>query len=94
MAALYAAVDMSSLGEMYGMPPRKVKRHATATRSDRAAAAKGAEVNAQLKRAALHAQPHAGRAAARRRHHAADARRQERRLPAMEILLSTAPTRR
>ena len=24
MAALYAAVDMSSLGEVYGMPPRKV----------------------------------------------------------------------
>ena len=30
MAALYAAVDMSSLGEMYGLPPRKVKDTLTA----------------------------------------------------------------
>jgi hypothetical protein len=78
MAALYAAVDMSSLGEVYGSPPRKVKD--TAPRSTSSLViAKGGKVDAKLKSAALQ-RPHARRAAAGRRDDAAHARRPERRL--------------
>jgi len=53
MAALYAAVDMSSLGEVYGMPPRKVKDTATPLDIIRLVIAKGGKVDAKLKSAAL-----------------------------------------
>jgi ankyrin repeat protein len=53
MAALYAAVDMSSLGEVYGMPPRKVKDAATALDIIKLVIAKGGKVDAKLKSAAL-----------------------------------------
>ena len=41
MAALYAAVDMSSLGEVYGMPPRKVNDTLKPTDLDLAPARQG-----------------------------------------------------
>ena len=53
MAALYAAVDMSSLGEVYGRPARKVTDRLDGARHRRAAARKGGEVNAKLKPPAL-----------------------------------------
>jgi ankyrin repeat protein len=53
MGALYAAVDMSSLGEVYGSPPRKVKDTATALDIIRLVIAKGGTVDARLKSPAL-----------------------------------------
>ena len=53
MAALYAAVDMSSLGEIYGMPPRKVTDKHSVLDLIEMLLAKGADVNAKLKRATL-----------------------------------------
>jgi ankyrin repeat protein len=53
MGALYAAVDMSSLGEVYGTPPRKVKDTATALDIVKLVIAKGGKVDAKLKSAAL-----------------------------------------
>jgi ankyrin repeat protein len=52
MGALYAAVDMSSLGEVYGMPPRKVKDATTPLDLIALLLSKGAEVDARLKSAA------------------------------------------
>jgi len=49
MAALYAAVDMSSLGEVYGMPPRKVNDTLKPTDVMSRLIAKGAVVDALLK---------------------------------------------
>ena len=74
MAALYAAVDMSSLGEVYGMPPRKVQDTLKPTDLISRLIAKGAVVDARLKSRDAAAESHAGRAAARCRHDAADAR--------------------
>jgi ankyrin repeat protein len=48
MGALYAAVDMSSLGEVYGMPPRKVNDTATPLDIIDLLLKKGAKVDAQL----------------------------------------------
>ena len=53
MAALYAAVDMSSLGEVYGMPPRKVQDTLKPTDLISRLIAKGAIVDARLTSAAL-----------------------------------------
>ena len=53
MAALYAAVDMSSLGEIYGMPPRHVTDKHSVLDLIEMLLAKGADVNAKLKRATL-----------------------------------------
>ena len=53
MGALYAAVDMSSLGEVYGTPPRKVHDTATALDIIKLVIAKGGKVDARLKSAAL-----------------------------------------
>ncbi len=49
MAALYAAVDMSSLGEVYGRPARKVNDTLTPVDVIRMLLKHGAIVNAQLK---------------------------------------------
>ena len=49
MAALYAAVDMSSLGEVYGLPPRKVNDKISPTDLIQRLIAKGAVVDARLK---------------------------------------------
>jgi len=49
MAALYATVDMSSLGEVYGLPPRKVNDTLTPTALMSKLIAKGAVVDARLK---------------------------------------------
>ena len=48
MAALYAAVDMSSLGEVYGMPPRKVNDTLKPADLISRLIAKGAVVDARL----------------------------------------------
>ena len=56
MGALYAAVDNSSLGEIYGSPARKVKDVATALDIVRLVIAKGGKVDAKLKSAALQRQ--------------------------------------
>ena len=48
MAALYAAVDMSSLGEVYGMPPRKVQDTLKPTDLISRLIAKGSVVDAKL----------------------------------------------
>ena len=53
MGALYAAVDMSSLGEVYGLPPRKVKDTLTPTDLISRLIAKGANVNARLASATI-----------------------------------------
>ena len=53
MAALYAAVDMSSLGEIYGRPPRPVNDKHSVLDLIEMLLAKGADVNARLKRATL-----------------------------------------
>jgi ankyrin repeat protein len=53
MAALYAAVDMSSLGEIYGMPPRRVTDTHSVLDLIEMLLARGADVNAKLKRATL-----------------------------------------
>jgi ankyrin repeat protein len=53
MGALYAAVDMSSLGEVYGLPARKVQDASSALDIIALVLAKGGEVNATLKSAAL-----------------------------------------
>ena len=53
MGALYAAVDMSSLGEVYGMPPRKVNDTSTPLDVISLLLDKGADVDAKLKSAAL-----------------------------------------
>ena len=53
MAALYAAVDMSSLGEIYGMPPRRVADKHSVLDLIEMLLARGADVNAKLKRATL-----------------------------------------
>jgi uncharacterized protein len=53
MGALYAAVDMNSLGEIYGRPARKVKDALNAIDLIRMLLARGARANAQLKAAAL-----------------------------------------
>ena len=53
MAALYAAVDMSSLGEVYGRPARKVRDKLTALDVTRMLLMHGAKPNAQLKTPAL-----------------------------------------
>ncbi len=52
MGALYAAVDMSSLGEVYGTPPRKVKDATTPLELVTLLLAKGARVDARLTAAA------------------------------------------
>jgi len=53
MAALYAAVDMSSLGEIYGRPPRpNTDKHSVLDLIEKLIA-RGADVNARLKRATL-----------------------------------------
>jgi uncharacterized protein len=56
MGALYAAVDMSSLGEIYGTPARKVNDKATALDIIKLVIAKGGKVDAKLKSAALQRQ--------------------------------------
>ena len=56
MGALYAAVDSSSLGEIYGSPPRKVNDTATALDIIKLVVAKGGKVDARLKSAALQRQ--------------------------------------
>jgi ankyrin repeat protein len=56
MGALYAAVDNSSLGEIYGSPTRKVKDKATALDIIKLVIAKGGKVDAKLKTAALQRQ--------------------------------------
>ena len=53
MAALYAAVDMSSLGEIYGRPPRPVTDKHSVLDLIELLLARGADVNARLKRATL-----------------------------------------
>ena len=53
MAALYAAVDMSSLGEVYGMPPRKVQDTLKPTDLISRLIAKGSVVDARLTSATL-----------------------------------------
>jgi len=53
MAALYAAVDMSSLGEVYGRPARKVRDKLTALDVIRLLLEHGAQPNTQLKSPAL-----------------------------------------
>ena len=53
MGALYAAVDMSSLGEVYGMPPRKVKDVTTPIDLAKLLIEKGSRVDARLTAAAL-----------------------------------------
>ena len=53
MGALYAAVDMSSLGEVYGMPLRKVKDATTPLDLIALLLSNGAEVDARLKSAAM-----------------------------------------
>ncbi|HKH73014.1 MAG TPA: ankyrin repeat domain-containing protein, partial [Vicinamibacterales bacterium] len=53
MGALYAAVDMSSLGEVYGLPPRKVKDTLTPTDLMSRLIAKGAVVDARLTSATI-----------------------------------------
>ena len=80
MAALYAATDMSSLGEVYGRPPRRVNDTHTAVDivTLLLRARRRSECAAEV--AAPDARPHAGRSGAWRGRHAADARRQERRL--------------
>jgi len=52
MGALYAAVDMSSLGEVYGTPARKVSDAASALDIVKLVLAKGGQVDARLKSAA------------------------------------------
>jgi ankyrin repeat protein len=56
MGALYAAVDVSSLGEIYGSPTRKVSDTATAIDIIKLVIAKGGKVDAKLKSAALQRQ--------------------------------------
>jgi ankyrin repeat protein len=56
MGALYAAVDMSSLGEIYGSPTRKVHDTATAIDIIKLVIAKGGKVDAKLKSPALQRQ--------------------------------------
>jgi ankyrin repeat protein len=56
MGALYAAVDNSSLGEIYGSPTRKVKDQATPLDIIKLVIAKGGKVDAKLKSAALQRQ--------------------------------------
>jgi len=56
MGALYAAVDNSSLGEIYGSPTRKVKDVATALDIIKLVIAKGGKVDAKLKSPALQRQ--------------------------------------
>ena len=53
MGALYAAVDMSTLGEVYGLPARKVADTLTALDVVALVLAKGGQVDARLKSAAL-----------------------------------------
>ena len=53
MAALYAAVDMSSLGEIYGRPNRPVKDKHSVLDLIELLLGRGADVNARLKRATL-----------------------------------------
>jgi ankyrin repeat protein len=53
MGALYAAVDMSSLGEVYGLPPRQVQDVTTPVALVEMLIAKGAVVDARLKSAAI-----------------------------------------
>jgi ankyrin repeat protein len=53
MAALYAAVDMSSLGEVYGRPARKVNDKLTALDIIERLLAHGAKPNTPLRTAAL-----------------------------------------
>ena len=53
MAALYAAVDMSTLGEVYGLPARKVADRSTALDIVSLVLAKGGKVEAKLKSPAL-----------------------------------------
>jgi uncharacterized protein len=53
MAALYAAVDMSSLGEVYGRPARKVNDKLTALDIIQSLLTHGAKPNTPLKTAAL-----------------------------------------
>jgi ankyrin repeat protein len=50
MAALYAAVDMSSLGEVFGRPPREVRDRRTALDVITMLLEHGANANAQLKK--------------------------------------------
>lgn len=54
MAALYAAVDMNTLGEVYGRPARTFSDEASALDVIKAALRHGAKVNAPLKSAALY----------------------------------------
>jgi ankyrin repeat protein len=53
MAALYAAVDMSSLGEVYGRPPRRVNDRRTALDVITMLLEHGADVNALLRKPLL-----------------------------------------
>ena len=62
MAALYAAVDMNTLGEVYGRPARKSTSTVTALELVKLLLAHGADPNAQLRVADAAARPHAGRA--------------------------------
>ena len=80
MAALYAAVDMSSLGEVYGMPPRKVQDTLKPTDLISRLIAKGSVGRRAVDVGDAAAQPHAWRAAARCGHDAADARGEKWRL--------------
>ena len=79
MAALYAAVDMNTLGEVYGHPARPNSSKVTALDLMQVLLEHGAnpERAAEVDHAA--AGPYARRVPTGRRHHAADARGQERR---------------
>ena len=63
MAALYAAVDMNTLGEVYGRPARKSTSQVSALDLMKVLLAHGADPNAQLKSQYAAARPHAGRTA-------------------------------
>jgi ankyrin repeat protein len=53
MAALYAVVDVNSLGEVYGRPPRRVSDRRTAFDIEAMLLEHGADVNAPLKSSTL-----------------------------------------
>ena len=62
MAALYAAVDMNTLGEVYGRPRASPPSKVSALELMKVLLAHGADPNAQLRIEHAAARPHAGRA--------------------------------
>ena len=77
MAALYAAVDMNTLGEVYGRPDRPSSDKLTALDLMKVLLAHGANPNAALFTPTLQARAYSGRRQFERGHYAADARGQE-----------------